>query len=287
MSYADRLENVAVLGAAGKMGSGITLLTAMEMADLKLEAGPAAKDYVLNAIDVSSKGLSGLLQYLRDQVLRAAEKKLVGLRKAYESRADLVENEDIVRQYVEDVLSIVRPTTNIEAAYDASIVFEAVSENPELKVKLLSQIRANNTRNALFLTNTSSIPISELNEKVKLDGRIIGFHFYNPPAVQKLVELIRAEATIPDLADFAGQFAKKLRKTVVPSHDVAGFIGNGHFMRTGSTPSLKSNGWRRVWTSSTPSTSSTKSARTSSSGPWASSNSSIMSAWMSAGTFCM
>jgi len=233
MSYADRLENVAVLGAAGKMGSGITLLTAMEMADLKLEAGPAAKDYVLNAIDVSSKGLSGLLQYLRDQVLRAAEKKLVGLRKAYESRADLVENEDIVRQYVEDVLSIVRPTTNIEAAYDASIVFEAVSENPELKVKLLSQIRANNTRNALFLTNTSSIPISELNEKVKLDGRIIGFHFYNPPAVQKLVELIRAEATIPDLADFAGQFAKKLRKTVVPSHDVAGFIGNGHFMRDG------------------------------------------------------
>ncbi len=233
MNYADRLENVAVLGAAGKMGSGIVLLTAMEMADLKLEAGPAAKDYVLQAIDVSPKGLSGLLQYLRDQVLRAAEKKVGGLRKAYESRADLVENEDVVRQYVEDVLSLVRPTTNIEAAYNAGIVFEAVSENPELKVKLLSQIRANNAKNALFLTNTSSIPISELNDKVKLDGRIIGFHFYNPPAVQKLVELIRAEATVPDLADFAGQFAKRLRKTVVPSHDVAGFIGNGHFMRDG------------------------------------------------------
>jgi len=233
MNYADRMENVAVLGAAGKMGSGIVLLTAMEMADLKLEAGPAAKDYVLQAIDVSPKGLSGLLQYLRDQVLRAAEKKVGGLRKAYENRADLVENEDVVRQYIEDVLSLVRPTTNIEAAYNAGIVFEAVSENPELKVKLLSQIRANNAKNALFLTNTSSIPISELNDKVKLDGRIIGFHFYNPPAVQKLVELIRAEATVPDLADFAGQFAKRLRKTVVPSHDVAGFIGNGHFMRDG------------------------------------------------------
>jgi len=233
MSYADRLENVAVLGAAGKMGSGITLLTAMEMADLKLEAGAAAKDYVLNAIDVSSKGLSGLLQYLRDQVLRVAEKKVGGLRKAYENRADLVDNEDVVRQYVEDVLALVRPTTNLEAAYGAGLVFEAVSENPELKVKLLSQVRANNTKNALFLTNTSSIPISELNDKVKLGGRIIGFHFYNPPAVQRLVELIRAEATIPDLADFAGQFAKKLRKTVVPSHDVAGFIGNGHFMRDG------------------------------------------------------
>jgi 3-hydroxyacyl-CoA dehydrogenase len=180
MNYADRLENVAVLGAAGKMGSGIVLLTAMEMADLKLESGPAAKDYVLQAIDVSPQGLSGLLKYLRDQVLRAAEKKVSGLRKAYEGRQELVENEDVVRQYVEDVLSLVRPTTQIEAAYDAGIVFEAVSENPELKVKLLSQIKAHNTKNALFLTNTSSIPISELNDKVKLDGRIIGFHFYNP-----------------------------------------------------------------------------------------------------------
>jgi 3-hydroxyacyl-CoA dehydrogenase len=70
-----------------------------------------------------------------------------------------------------------------------------------------------------------------LNEKAQLEGRIIGFHFYNPPAVQKLVEIIRAEATVPALADFAGQFARKLRKTVVQSHDVAGFIGNGHFMR--------------------------------------------------------
>lgn len=233
MNYADRLESVAVLGAAGKMGSGIVLLTAMEMADLMLESGAAAKDCVLQAIDVSPKGLSGLLQYLRDQVLRAAEKKVGGLRKAYDNRPDLVENEDVVRQYVEDVLSLVRPTTQLEAAYDAGIVFEAVSENPELKVKLLSQIKAHNTKNALFLTNTSSIPISELNDKVKLDGRIIGFHFYNPPAVQKLVEIIRAEATVPDLADFAGQFAKKLGKTVVPSHDVAGFIGNGHFMRDG------------------------------------------------------
>ena len=104
-------------------------------------------------------------------------------------------------------------------------------ENLDLKVKLLSRIISHNSRDAWFFTNTSSIPISELNAKANLNGRLIGFHFYNPPAVQKLVELISAESTLPDLADFARQFAKKLRKTVVPSHDVAGFIGNGHFMR--------------------------------------------------------
>ena len=233
MNYADRLAKVAVLGAAGKMGSGIVLLTAMEMADLSLESGQPASDKVLQAVDISEKALAGLMDYLRTQVQKAAEKKAVWLRKAYAGREDLIENEEIINRYVVDVLSVVRPSTQLEAAYNATLVFEAINENPDLKVKLLSEIKAHDIQDAWFLTNTSSIPISELNDRVKLGGRIVGFHFYNPPAVQKLVELIRAEASIPELADFSAQFAKKLRKTVVPSRDVAGFIGNGHFMRDG------------------------------------------------------
>ena len=231
MNYAERLENVTVLGAAGKMGSGIVLLTLMEMTDLSLD--PQNKDLVfaLNAVDVSQKALSGLLGYLRSQLRRAAEKKTVWLRKAYETREDLVENEEIINQYIEDALTIVRPTTRIEAAADSRLVFEAVNENLDLKLKLLGAVKSQNKGDVWFLTNTSSLPISELNEKAGLEGRIIGFHFYNPPAVQRLVELIRAEATVAELADFALQFAKKLRKTVVPSNDIAGFIGNGHFMR--------------------------------------------------------
>jgi 3-hydroxyacyl-CoA dehydrogenase len=231
MNYADRLENVAVLGAAGKMGSGIVLLTAVEMADLGLDSANRSRGFALHAVDVSEKGLSGLMKYLRDQVRRAAEKKTVWLRTIYADRADLVENEEIIGQYIEDVLAVIRPTTRIEAAYGAGVVFEAINENLDLKVKLLGQIRSQHAGDPWFLTNTSSIPIHELDEKAALGGRIIGFHFYNPPAVQKLVELIRAETTLPELADFAGQYAKKLRKTVVPSRDVAGFIGNGHFMR--------------------------------------------------------
>jgi 3-hydroxyacyl-CoA dehydrogenase len=231
MSYADRLENVTVLGAAGKMGSGIVLLTALEMADLALDPVHKDRTFTLNAVDISSKALTGLVKYLRGQVLRAAEKKTVALRAVYAGRADLVENEEIIRQYVEDVLALVRPTTRVEAAYGSTLIFEAVNENPGLKVKLLSQIKENNEKDAWFLTNTSSIPISELDARIGLGGRIIGFHFYNPPAVQKLVEVIRGATTLPELAEFAAQYAKKLRKTVVPSNDVAGFIGNGHFMR--------------------------------------------------------
>jgi 3-hydroxybutyryl-CoA dehydrogenase len=231
MNYVERLEKVAVLGAAGKMGSGIVLLTALEMADLNLEPGNRSRDFALYAVDISEPALLGLQKYLRGQVRRAAEKKAVWLRNAYADRADLVENEEIIGQYIADVLAVIRPTTRLEAAYGASLVFEAASGNPDLKIRLLGQVRSQNTRDAWFLTNTSSIPILELDEKAGLGGRIIGFHFYNPPAVQKLVEVIRAKSTLPELAEFAGQYAKKLRKTVVPSNDVAGFIGNGHFMR--------------------------------------------------------
>jgi 3-hydroxyacyl-CoA dehydrogenase len=231
MNYPERLENVAVLGAAGKMGSGIVLLTALEMADLSLDPANRDKEFTLHAVDVSPTALKGLVSYLREQVLKAAEKKAVALRKAYAHREDLVLNSDIIRQYVQDVMDIVHPTTHLSDTFGSTIVFEAASENPDLKVKLFSEIRAHGHPDVWIFTNTSSIPISELDRKAELSGRIIGFHFYNPPAVQKLVELASGGTTRQELKDFSAAFAKRIRKVVVPSSDTAGFIGNGHFMR--------------------------------------------------------
>ncbi len=231
MNYEERLENVSVLGAAGKMGSGILLLTAVEMADLSLQPGNKDKTFVLNAIDVSAEGLAGLMNYLREQVRKVAEKKAVSLRQTYADRADLIENECIISQYVFDVMNIVRPTTRMEVAYNSTLVFEAVSENKDLKVKLLSGIDSNNPDKPWYFTNTSSVPINIIDREAGLEGRILGFHFYNPPAVQKLVELIVTDDTRPEVREFALAYAKKLRKVVVPSNDFAGFIGNGHFMR--------------------------------------------------------
>jgi len=231
MSYEERLQHVSVLGAAGKMGSGILLLTAVEMADISLKPENKGKPFVLNAIDVSDEALSGVMKYLKAQVLKMAEKKVVGLRKVYADRSDLIDNDEIIDQYIFDVLTLVRPSTRIEAAYDSHMVFEAIKEDPALKSSIFSKISANNSHQPWFFTNTSSIPISKLDADAGLGGRIIGFHFYNPPAVQKLVEIIRAEHTLQEVEAFAQQYAKNLRKVVVPSHDKAGFIGNGHFMR--------------------------------------------------------
>ncbi len=231
MTYEERLQNVSVLGAAGKMGSGILLLTAVEMADLSLKPENKGKAFVLNAIDISPEGLAGLMKYLRDQIRKVAEKKTVLLRKMYADRDDLIENYDIIDEYIFDVMNVVRPSTTMSAAHNSTLIFEAVSENRALKVKLLGDIDKNNDNNPWFFTNTSSVPINLIETEAGLEGRVVGFHFYNPPAVQRLVELIVTEKTTDDVEAFAREYAKKLKKIIVPSNDFAGFIGNGHFMR--------------------------------------------------------
>jgi 3-hydroxyacyl-CoA dehydrogenase len=231
MNYEEKLQNVSVLGAAGKMGSGILLLTAVEMADLMLKPENKSKGFVLNAIDVSPVALTGLYGYLKAQVKKIAEKKVVQLRQVYKDNPDLIENSEVIDQYVDDVMKLVLFSTRIESTYDSNLIFEAIIEDSDIKVKIFTQILENNKKNPWFLTNTSSVPIAELDSRAGLKGNIIGFHFYNPPAVQKLVELITTKHTSKELVEFSKIYAKNLNKKLVPSNDFAGFIGNGHFMR--------------------------------------------------------
>lgn len=231
MDYSDRLSNVAVLGAAGKMGSGITLLAALEMARLSLLPQNREKTFVLHAVDISHTDLQGLMQYLKTQILRTGEKRIVELRTWYAHREDLVENHDIIQQYLWDVMNIVNPSTSISGDFGNGCIFEAVSEDPEVKVSLLSQIKKNSSPTPWFFTNTSSIPIVDIDWKAGLEGCIAGLHFYNPPAVQKLVEVASADTTLPEVTEMAFHLAKVFGKKVAVSADVPGFIGNGHFMR--------------------------------------------------------
>lgn len=231
MHYDERIRRTAVLGAAGKMGSGILLLAAAEMADISLKPENKDKVYELHAIDISPEGLRGLYHYLKTQLLRIAEKKAVSLREVYKDSKELVENEDIINRYVDDAMRLIHFSTRTESAYNAHVIFEAAVEEVNLKVDLLRQIRDHSEQIPWFLTNTSSIPIAELNEKAGLGGNIIGFHFYNPPAVQRIVEFVAPADTSPDLKSFSLELAKKMKKVIVPANDFAGFIGNGYLMR--------------------------------------------------------
>jgi 3-hydroxyacyl-CoA dehydrogenase len=230
MDLDTRLERVAVLGAAGKMGSGIALLLAAEMAKQRLKPENAGRTYVLHLVDVDDKALTGLLGYLRAQLTKIAEKSIVELRGLYEDRKDLIENYDIISAFVDDALTAVRASTTLESVAGSRLIFEAIIEDKDVKIDVLKKIDAI-CPDACYLTNTSSIPIRVLDDGVGLGGRIIGYHFYNPPAVQRLLELITSKETSPELVGLGRELAKRLRKKVFPANDIAGFIGNGHFMR--------------------------------------------------------
>lgn len=235
LSLDHNLERCAVLGAAGKMGRGIAFLLLQEMALAEAErlGSVGSGRYVLTLLDTDWQTLLELKRSLRGQLLKVAEKNIISLRRCFAKNQALISNSDIIEYFVNGSNDILNVTTALEGAKGAQLVFEAVVEDVAIKCSLLKQLdsMASPEQKPYFLSNTSSIPISVLNREAQLEGRIIGFHFYNPPAVQKLVEIIPMANGDSQLSEFASQLAGKLKKIVVTSHDVAGFIGNGHFMR--------------------------------------------------------
>lgn len=229
MQLEEGLKKVAVIGAAGKMGSGITFLMLVKMIEQELlDVGTVGSGaYRMKAIDLSENALFGLKQYLRKQLVRYAEKNINDLRKGFASQPKLISNEEIIEAFVNGALDSIDFSTSIEDAKGFSLIFEAALENEHEKIKIFQKLHDSAK---FFFTNTSSIPIHMLSEKGDLKGRLIGFHFYNPPAVQKLVEIIPGPAS-KTLVKMADQLARQLHKTVVYSADVAGFIGNGYFAR--------------------------------------------------------
>ena len=231
MNLDERLENVSVIGAAGKMGSGIAVLIGQEMAKLKIKNPD--KVYRLNLIDVNEKALDDLRGYLNKQATKVAERSIGFLRSMYEDREDLIENVDVIGAFVDEIFAVMRMGTELELAKNSHLVFEAIVENEDVKIEVLNKLNGMCAPDTLYLSNTSSIPIGFLDEKVGLGGRIIGYHFYNPPVVQRLVEVITAKTTQQKLKDIGNELGKRLRKKLVPANDISGFIGNGHFIRDG------------------------------------------------------
>ncbi|NGX42137.1 MAG: putative 3-hydroxybutyryl-CoA dehydrogenase [Chlamydiae bacterium] len=229
----ESLKRVSVLGAAGKMGSGISLLLLQEMArrEAMYTGGVGNGEYSLVLIDANKAALGSLRRYLRSQVRRFAEKNINPLREFYAENRVLISNEEIIDAFVEGAIDMVRFETEVEQAKESLLIFEAILEDVEVKTEVFAKINSVGRDDAYYFTNTSSIPIGVLSKKSGLGGRLIGYHFFNPPPVQRLLEIIPAEETNKQLIEDATLLAEIFRKVVVTSKDVAGFIGNGHFIR--------------------------------------------------------
>jgi len=226
------VQNIAVIGAAGKMGKGIALILLQMMAIQEARRyGTVGQKNRLYLVDLDEEALFALKDYFRPHLTRTAEKSINDLRLFFTHREDLIDNGDMIREYVEGALSLLRPTISFEPLKDVSFVFEAIVEDLETKTTILKELAGICSGNTYFFTNTSSIPIGILAEKSGLEGRLVGAHFYNPPPVQKLLEIIYPGNIQPELKGLALEIGKHLKKIVVVSKDVPGFIGNGHFLR--------------------------------------------------------
>lgn len=109
---------------------------------------------------------------------------------------------------------------------DAVVAIEAVPERFELKRDVLLALERAIAPTALLATNTSSLSIGELAESIAHPDRLLGIHFFNPPAAMELVEIVQAESTSEECIDRARAFVERLGKTAVLAADTPGFIVN-------------------------------------------------------------
>jgi 3-hydroxybutyryl-CoA dehydrogenase len=114
-------------------------------------------------------------------------------------------------------------TSAKDACAGADVVIEAVPEDMALKVKVLEAVLPSAAKGAIVASNTSSLSITELGARIVAAERTIGLHFFNPPPVMELVEVVRGLSTSEDTLARALSFVQGLGKTPIVVRDVPGF----------------------------------------------------------------
>ncbi|MEK8029624.1 3-hydroxyacyl-CoA dehydrogenase [Ideonella sp. DXS29W] len=123
-------------------------------------------------------------------------------------------------------LSRIAPVLRLEDAVEAGLVVEAIVENLEAKRALLRQLEALLADDAVLASNTSSISITALANGLRVPGRVVGMHFFNPVPLMKLVEVVSGLQTDHGVAQRVFQWATSWGKTAVHARSTPGFIVN-------------------------------------------------------------
>lgn len=187
------MKNVIVIGS-GVMGSGIAMSSIL--------AG-----YPTLIYDVKVEALNKAITYINKQLEISVEKGKIT---------------KVQKNKALELLS----TTENNSELTADFIIEAILENLTIKRELFQHLETINTKDSIFATNTSSIPITQIANGLMHPERLVGVHFFNPAHIMKLVEIIQGAATNTDIAEKAFNWAKSLGKTCVYTKDAPGFIVN-------------------------------------------------------------
>lgn len=189
------IERVAVLGA-GTMGHGIAHVA-------------AAAGFTVTLYDIEGalveRGLERIRATLAEGIARG---------KVTESERDAV-------------LGRLQGIADFDAAArDADLVIEAVPEDMELKRRTFASLDAIAKPSAILATNTSSISITAIGAATKDPARVVGMHFFNPPHLMKLVEIVRGERTSDATVEAARAAALRMQKEPIVVKDSPGFASS-------------------------------------------------------------
>ena len=114
----------------------------------------------------------------------------------------------------------------VDASEKADIVIEAIPEDMNLRVALFREVVAHAPAHTILASNTSSLSITELGARIGAKDRTVGLHFFNPPPVMELLEIVRGLETSAEVIDKAQQLAIGLGKTPIVVRDTAGFASS-------------------------------------------------------------
>jgi 3-hydroxybutyryl-CoA dehydrogenase len=111
-----------------------------------------------------------------------------------------------------------------KAVEHVDLVVEAVAENIELKSQIFQKLDQFTRSDAILASNTSQYSITEIASVVSVPSRVIGMHWFNPPVIMKLIEIVRALDTSDSVVESIRSFAAKVGKEIVVCKDSTGFI---------------------------------------------------------------
>jgi 3-hydroxyacyl-CoA dehydrogenase len=123
-------------------------------------------------------------------------------------------------------LGLITGTTSYEGFGDVDFVIEAVPERMEIKQAVFSELDAVTPGHAILASNTSSLSITEMGDATSRPDKVVGFHFFYPASVMRLIEVIEGDYTDPETVQVATSFAQTIRKTPIRCGEAPGFVVN-------------------------------------------------------------
>lgn len=204
------------------------------MEDAKKDRGAAAPHEVVRA-GVLGAGImgGGIAQIVADKTDADVRMRDInwsaiagGMKAASRVWRRRVDRRSMTRGEMQRKLARISGTTDWTGFDRCDLVIEAVVENLDIKRQVLGEFQAQAKPDAIFASNTSTIPITEIAAKAPHPESVVGMHFFNPVDRMPLVEVIRGAKTSEAAMATVASFARKLGKTVVYCNDGPGFVVN-------------------------------------------------------------